>query len=65
MSSRCHCAADIIVNCIKPEMKSSWWKGLNIDALPLARQLWEQTHPNESQTETQIADWINEAKIES
>jgi Rad52/22 family double-strand break repair protein len=22
-----------------------WWKALNIDALPLARQLWEQTHP--------------------
>ena len=34
----------------------TWWKGLNIDALPVARQLWEQTHPNESQTETQIAD---------
>ncbi len=44
----------------------TWWKGLNIDALPVARQLWEQTHPNESQTETQIADVSsNEAKIES
>jgi Rad52/22 family double-strand break repair protein len=27
----------------------SWWKGLNIDALPVARQLWEQTHPDEAQ----------------
>ena len=31
----------------------AWWKGLNIDALSLARQLWEQTHPNEGQTEKQ------------
>ena len=23
----------------------AWWKALNIDALPLARQFWEQTHP--------------------
>ena len=29
----------------------AWWKALNIDALPAARQLWEQTHPNEAQTE--------------
>ena len=33
----------------------SWWKALNIDALPVARQLWEQTHPNEEQAETQKA----------
>jgi hypothetical protein len=33
----------------------AWWKGLNIDVLPVARQLWEQTHPNEQQTEKQIA----------
>jgi hypothetical protein len=33
----------------------SWWKSLNIDALPVARQLWEQTHPNEEQAETQKA----------
>ena len=30
----------------------AWWKALNIDALPAARQLWEQTYPNEAQTET-------------
>jgi hypothetical protein len=30
----------------------SWWKTLNIDALPVARQLWEQTHPNEERAET-------------
>jgi len=24
-----------------------WWKTRNIDPLPVARQLWEQTHPNE------------------
>jgi Rad52/22 family double-strand break repair protein len=30
----------------------AWWKTINIDALPVARQLWEQTHPNEDQTQT-------------
>ena len=30
----------------------AWWKTLNIDAMPLARQLWEQTHPKEGQTKT-------------
>ena len=29
----------------------AWWKTINIDALPVARQLWEQTHPNENQTQ--------------
>jgi len=29
----------------------SWWSALNIDALPVARQLWEQTHSNERQIE--------------
>jgi Rad52/22 family double-strand break repair protein len=27
-----------------------WWKTLNIDALPVARKLWEQTHLNEERT---------------
>ena len=27
----------------------AWWKALNIDALPLARQLWEQRRPNQKQ----------------
>jgi hypothetical protein len=26
----------------------SWWNGVNIDVLPAARLLWEQTHPNGS-----------------
>ena len=43
----------------------NWWNTLKIDALPVARQLWEQTHPNESQTETQGADAdSSDAKIE-
>jgi hypothetical protein len=33
----------------------AWWKTNNIDALPFARQLWEQTHSNEAQIETEIA----------
>jgi hypothetical protein len=44
----------------------NWWNTLKIDALPVARQLWEQTHPKESQAETQISDsGSNEAKIKS
>jgi hypothetical protein len=31
----------------------AWWKAVNIDALRLARQLWEQTHPYEERIETQ------------
>ena len=31
--------------------ETTWWKTINIDALPVARQLWEQTHPNEDQTQ--------------
>ena len=27
----------------------AWWEGLKIDALAIARQLWEQTHPNDGQ----------------
>ena len=35
--------------------ETDWWKALNIDALPCARQFWEQTHPNEAQLERAIA----------
>jgi Rad52/22 family double-strand break repair protein len=31
----------------------AWWKSLKIDAPPVARQLWEQTHPGEDQTEAE------------
>ena len=31
----------------------AWWKSITIDALPVARQLWEQTHPHEDQTQLQ------------
>jgi Rad52/22 family double-strand break repair protein len=44
----------------------AWWAAHKIDALPAARQLWEQTHPNESQIETKRADvGLNDAKSES
>ena len=29
-----------------------WWKTLNIDALPIAKGLWEQTHPKSASTVT-------------
>jgi hypothetical protein len=29
----------------------AWWEALKIDALRTARQLWEQTHPNEGQAD--------------
>ena len=31
--------------------EAAWWEGLKIDALCLARQLWEQTHPNGGQVQ--------------
>ena len=41
----------------------NWWTALKIDALPVARQLWEQTHPNECQTETQAQRyWTKRSK---
>jgi hypothetical protein len=44
----------------------NWWSTLKIDALPAARQLWEQTHPDESQSDSQNADrTLNDAKIKS
>jgi hypothetical protein len=27
----------------------AWWKTFNLDALMVARQLWEQMHPKEAQ----------------
>ena len=53
MSSRCRCAAVTIVNSIKLEMKSPGGRASTSTPYPLARQLWEQTHPNESQIETE------------
>ena len=40
----------------------TWWNTLKIDALPVARQLWEQTHPNESQTEDAKSQMPDRAK---
>ena len=37
--------------------EGTWWKAFNIDALPVARQLWEQTHPNEQQIETEATNY--------
>jgi Rad52/22 family double-strand break repair protein len=33
----------------------AWWKGLRIDALSIARQLWQQTHPDQRQPQIPIA----------
>ncbi|MGA7084226.1 MAG: hypothetical protein WB005_13755, partial [Pseudolabrys sp.] len=30
----------------------AWWQGFKIEALLVARRLWEQTHPGELQIET-------------
>jgi hypothetical protein len=44
----------------------SWWNTLKINALPVARQLWEQTHPNESQAAPTItSSGSNGTKIEN
>jgi len=31
----------------------TWWENLKIDTLPIARGLWEQTHPKSAATDTQ------------
>jgi hypothetical protein len=40
----------------------NWWNTLKIDALPAARQLWEQTHPDEGQTRAALAQPETTAK---
>ena len=55
MSSRCRFVVDIIGNYIKPAMKSPGGRLSISMPCPFARQLWEQTHPNEAQIETEIA----------
>ena len=41
----------------------AWWKSVSIEALAVARQLWERTHPNEGQIGAQIDS--NDEKIEN
>jgi hypothetical protein len=31
----------------------SWWESLKIKVLPIAKQLWEQTHPESAPSEIQ------------
>ena len=50
-SSPYRSAAAITARSIRPAMKLRGGKTLKIDALCLARQLWEQTHPNEGQVQ--------------
>ena len=32
----------------------AWWEGLNINALEMAKALWEQTHPKSATADTAI-----------
>jgi hypothetical protein len=34
--------------------EAAWWKGVNIDALPIAKGLWEQTHQKSAVADTAI-----------
>ena len=43
--------------------EAAWWEGLKIDALCLARQLWEQTHPNGGQEQATAPQ--SEAAVQS
>ena len=36
----------------------AWWENLKIDALPIARGLWEQTHPKSAAADTRQPDEI-------
>ena len=50
-SSPCRSAGAITAQLHQTGNEAAWWEGLKIDALCLARQLWEQTHPNEGQVQ--------------
>ena len=43
MSSLCRYAAVTIDRFIRPAMRSAWWEDLQINALEIARGLWEQS----------------------
>jgi Rad52/22 family double-strand break repair protein len=43
----------------------AWWQGFKIEALQVARRLWEQTHPNERQIETETTNDANHARADS
>jgi Rad52/22 family double-strand break repair protein len=43
----------------------AWWQGFKIEALRVARRLWEQTHPRERQIETGTTNDANHAKADS
>ena len=45
MSSPFRCVAGIIGSFIKRATKVAWWEDLQINALEIARGLWEQTRP--------------------
>ena len=36
----------------------AWWQNLKIDVLPIAKQLWEQTHPKSATADTRQPDDI-------
>ena len=46
MNLRCRSVAAITGSFIRLEMKLAWWEARNINALEIARELWEQTHPH-------------------
>ena len=43
----------------------AWWQGFKIEALQVARRLWEQTHPSELQIEAETTNDANHAKADS
>jgi len=45
--------------------ETTWWDTLNIKALPVARDLWEQTHPAETQSDKQTDTGDTEKVAES
>ena len=46
MSSPYRYAAVITDKCTRPAMRSAWWDDLQIDALEIAKGLWEQSRPS-------------------
>jgi hypothetical protein len=46
--------------------ETTWWEHLKINALEIARNLWEQTHPKSAAAiKTQLSDDAAETKTEN
>ena len=55
MNLGCRTVEVITGNCNKRGNEVAWWNKFKIDALGIARQFWEQTHPREADRQADMA----------